>query len=212
MSNAFKPTALLVMEHNITGLKYFCKTTLLDRVHRYKGSGVFWSKHMREHGFDVKVGLLGFYIDEDRCVNAAKNFSIENNIVDNDKWANLVIETGKNGASLIGERNPFYGKKHSLETIEKVRLQKTGKSVNKGAYQSPEKRAKISASLKGRKNPVVSEKLKGRKLSEEHKANVIAARKGYTHSMETKEKLRLASLAQWAKQRQFKPLPAEEQQ
>lgn len=82
--------------------------------------------------------------------------------------------------------------------------------VNKGAYQSPEKRAKISASLKGRSNPVISEKLKGRKLSEEHKANVIAARKGYTHSMETKEKLRLASLAQWAKQRQFKSLPADE--
>ena len=82
--------------------------------------------------------------------------------------------------------------------------------VNKGAYQSPEKRAKISASLKGRSNPVISAKLKGRKLSEEHKANVIAARKGYTHSMETKEKLRLASLAQWAKQRQFKSLPADE--
>lgn len=82
--------------------------------------------------------------------------------------------------------------------------------VNKGAYQSPEKRAKISASLKGRSNPVISVKLKGRKLSEEHKANVIAARKGYTHSMETKEKLRLASLAQWAKQRQFKSLPADE--
>jgi hypothetical protein len=81
--------------------------------------------------------------------------------------------------------------------------------VNKGAYQSPEKRAKISASLKGRSNPTVSEKLKGRKLSEEHKANVILGRKGYTHSMETKEKLRLASLAQWAKQRQSKPLPAD---
>lgn len=82
--------------------------------------------------------------------------------------------------------------------------------VNKGAYQSPEKRAKISASLKGRSNPVISAKLKGRKLSEEHKANVIAARKGYTHSMETKEKLRLASLVQWVRQRQFTPLPADE--
>jgi len=82
--------------------------------------------------------------------------------------------------------------------------------INKGAYQSPEKRAKISASLKGRSNPVISAKLKGRRLSEEHKANAIEGRKGYTHSMETKEKLRLASLAQWAKQRQSKPLPADE--
>ena len=82
--------------------------------------------------------------------------------------------------------------------------------INKGAYQSPEKRAKISASLKGRSNPVISAKLKGRRLSEEHKANAIEGRKGYTHSMETKEKLRLASLAQWAKQRQSKSLPADE--
>lgn len=199
MSSAFKPTALLVMEHNITGLKYFCKTTLLDRVHRYKGSGVVWTKHMREHGFDVKVGLLGFYIDEDRCLNAAKTFSIENNIVDSDEWANLVIETGRMGASMIGERNPFYGKKHSPEVIQKIRVHKLGKSVNKGAYQSPEKRAKISASLKGRKNQVVALALTGRKLSEETKAKIAEAGKKRIWSNETREKIRQASLAQWAR-------------
>ena len=199
MSSAFKPTALLVMEHNITGLKYFCKTTLLDRVHRYKGSGVVWTKHMREHGFNVKVGLLGFYIDEDRCLNAAKTFSIENNIVDSDEWANLVIETGKNGASLIGERNPFYGRKHSSEVIEQMRVQRLGISVNKGAYRSPEQRAKISASLKGRKNQAVALALTGRKLSEETKAKIAEAGKKRIWSNETKEKIRQASLAQWAR-------------
>jgi hypothetical protein len=147
----FSPTALLVMEHNITGLKYFCKTTLVNRVHRYKGSGVVWLKHLREHGFDVKVGMLGFYVEEKRCVDAAKAFSAENDIVASSEWANSVVETGKNGGSMSGEKNPFYGKKHTPEAIEKVRLQKIGKSVNKGAYQSPEKRAKISAALKGRK-------------------------------------------------------------
>ena len=197
MSSAFKPTALLVMEHNITGLKYFCKTTLLDRVHCYKGSGVVWTKHMREHGFNVKVGLLGFYIDKDRCLNAAKNFSIENNIVDSDEWANLVIETGKNGASLIGERNPFYGRKHSSEVIEQMRVQRLGISVNKGAYRSPEQRAKISASLKGRKNQAVALAMTGRKLSEETKAKIAEAGKKRIWSNETREKIRQASLAQW---------------
>jgi hypothetical protein len=197
VSSAFKPTALLVMEHNITGLKYFCKTTLLDRVHRYKGSGVVWTKHMREHGFNVKVGLLGFYIDKDRCLNAAKNFSIENNIVDSDEWANLVIETGKNGASLIGERNPFYGRKHSSEVIEQMRVQRLGISVNKGAYRSPEQRAKISASLKGRKNQAVALAMTGRKLSEETKTKIAEAGKKRIWSNETREKIRQASLAQW---------------
>lgn len=199
MSSTFKPTALLVMEHNITGLKYFCKTTVLDRVYRYKGSGIAWTKHLREHGFDVNVGVLGFYVEEKRCLDAAKKFSIENNIVDNNEWANLVIETGKNGASMEGERNPFFGKKHSPETAERLRVQKIGKSVNKGAYCSPEHRAKISASLKGRKNPASSAKLTGRKLSIEHREKIIEALKRRVISNETREKIRQASLAQWAR-------------
>lgn len=203
----FKPTALLVVKHNTTGLKYFCKTTLLDRVHRYKGSGTSWTSHLREHGFDVNVGILGFYVEEQRCLDAAKNFSEDNNIVNSNEWANAVIETGKNGCSMVGERNPFYGKKHTPEVIEKMRVQRLGISVNKGAYRSPEQRAKISASLKGRKNPVVAAKLTGRKQTEEHKANVAKGRQGFTHSMETKEKLRLKALAQWARVK----TPAEEQ-
>ena len=203
----FKPTALLVVKHNTTGLKYFCKTTLLDRVHRYKGSGTSWTSHLREHGFDVNVGILGFYVEEQRCLDAAKNFSEDNNIVNSNEWANAVVETGKNGCSMVGERNPFYGKKHTPEVIEKMRVQRLGISVNKGAYRSPEQRAKISASLKGRKNPVVAAKLTGRKQTEEHKANVAKGRQGFTHSMETKEKLRLKALAQWARVK----TPAEEQ-
>jgi hypothetical protein len=202
----FKPTALLVMEHNITGLKYFCKTTMLDRVHRYKGSGLAWTRHLRENGFDVKAGILGFYVEEKRCLEAAKKFSEENKIVDSDEWANAVVETGKNGCSMVGERNPFYGKKHTPEMKESMRLAKLGCSVNKGAYRSPEQRAKISASLKGRKNPGVSQRLTGRKLTEEHKANVAKGRQGFKHSMETKEKLRLLALQQWAKVKQ----PADE--
>jgi hypothetical protein len=116
----FSPTVLLVMEHNITGLKYFCKTTLLDRVRRYKGSGTRWTNHLKVHGTDVKVGLLGFYVEEERCRNAAKQFSVENNIVESDEWANLVEETGMMGASMKGERNSFYGKTHTPEAIEKI--------------------------------------------------------------------------------------------
>lgn len=204
MPNPFKPTALLVMKHNITGLKYFCKTTMIDRVYRYKGSGTAWVKHLREHGFNVKVEILGFYTEEQKCINAAKTFSIENNIVASQYWANAIEEHGKNGAPLHGKLNPFYGKKHTLETIEKLRSQRLGVSVNKGAYQSPEKRAKISASLTGRKNPKISLKLKGRKLSEETKEKISLSGKGRVFSDETKEKLKQAALAQWTRVRQSK--------
>jgi len=200
-NNLFKPTALLVMEHNITGMKYFCKTSCVDKVKKYRGSGIAWTRHLKEHGTDVTVGVLGFYLDEQRCVDAAKKFSLENDVANSPLWANLVIETGKNGSSMVGERNPFYGKKHTPETAERLRLQKIGRSVNKGAYRSPEQRQKISEALKGRSNPLASAKLRGRKLTEEHIFNSVNARKGYRHSMETREKIKQKALEQWAKAR-----------
>ena len=208
-TNPFKPTVLLVMEHNVTGMKYFCKTTLINRVHRYKGSGIAWKKHLQQYGSDITVGVLGFYIDEKRCLSAAKEFSALNDIVESELWANAVPETGMVGASFPGEKNPFYGKKHKPEVVERLRAWRTGRSINKGAYQSPEKRAKISAALKGRKNPEASARLKGTKLSEETKRKIGEASKGRVVSDETREKIRKAALAQWAKYRADK-LPPDE--
>jgi hypothetical protein len=200
MQYQFSPTALLVMSHNVTGLKYFCKTSDLRNVYNYKGSGLYWKKHLNKHGKDVTVGVMGFYTDYQRCRNAALKFSQENDIVNSDAWANLVLENGTDGA-LNGSDNPFYGKSHTPEMTEHLRQQKIGKSVNKGAYRSPENRAKISASLKGRKNPAVSQALTGRKLPQETIEKIKESRKGYTHSMETREKLRQKAIVQWAKQK-----------
>jgi hypothetical protein len=215
MLRPFQPTALLVMEHNTTGLKYFCKTSVLNRVHWYKGSGTLWLKHLREHGFDVKVGVFGFYVEEKRCLDAAKKFSEDNNIVEDVNWANSVPEDGRNGACMKGERNPFFGKKHKPESIELARQKKLGKSVNKGAYRSPEHRAKISASLLGRKNPATAKALTGRKLSQATKDKISEKGKGRKFTMEAREKIRQASLAQWARYRangnKQTPTPAEEQ-
>jgi hypothetical protein len=186
----------------VTGLKYFCKTSVLDRVKRYKGSGTRWTNHLKVHGKDITVGVLGFYTDEQRCNESALKFSREHNIVESDEWANLIEETGlMTGVSMKGEKNPFYGKKHTPETAERLRLQKIGKSVNKGAYRSPENRAKISASLKGRKNPDIAEKLRGRKLSDETRKKISESSKGRVVSMATKEKIRQAAIKQWARQK-----------
>lgn len=64
--------------------------------------------------------------------------------------------------------------------------------------KSAEHRAKTSATLTGRKNPLIAEQLRGRKKTQETIDKAIAGRKGYTHSMETKEKLRQKALLQWA--------------
>lgn len=67
--------------------------------------------------------------------------------------------------------------------------------------KSAEHRAKISATLTGRKNPAISIALKGRTVSEETRKKISDAGKGRQVSMETKEKIRQKALAQWARQR-----------
>jgi hypothetical protein len=43
----FKPTFLYIKTHSVTGLKYFGKTT--KDPFRYKGSGVYWVRHLKVH-------------------------------------------------------------------------------------------------------------------------------------------------------------------
>jgi hypothetical protein len=99
-----KPTALYVKTHNKTGFKYFGKTTRLDCIHTYKGSGIHWRRHLKVHGNDYTTELLGIWQDKDRLVNFAVNFCEQNNVVQSPKWANMVLEEGLQGAS-NGETN-----------------------------------------------------------------------------------------------------------
>lgn len=79
-----------------------------------------------------------------------------------------------NGIYMSGEKNHFYGKKHSEETKRKISEKKKGNSPawNKGLSPSIETRKKISNTLKGNIVPdevrkKISKTLKGRKRSPE---------------------------------------------
>lgn len=87
----FKPTYLYIKTHNITGLKYFGKTTAKD-PYKYKGSGTRWRRHLNKHGNDVSTEIIGYYTIKEECLDAAINFSKENDIVESDDWANLKEE------------------------------------------------------------------------------------------------------------------------
>ena len=91
----FKITYLYIKTHNITGLKYFGKTT--KNPVSYKGSGKYWLKHLRKHGNNIRTEVIGEYTDEQECKEIAINFSKLHNIVDSDEWANLCIENGTDG-------------------------------------------------------------------------------------------------------------------
>ena len=60
--------------------------------------------------------------------------------------------------SMRGNKNPFYGKHHSDETKEKLRIQRKGKRLTE------EYKKKISEAITGEKNP-----FKGKHHSEESK-------------------------------------------
>ena len=153
----FAPTALLVMQHNVTGLKYFCKTAQLHWLKYYKGSGKYWKRHRAKHGNDISVGVLGIYYDKDRCVEAATNFSKDNNIAKSEEWANLIEENGLDGAG-VGESNHGYGKPSPCigQKRPHTSIKITGALNGMWGKTSPMKGKKnIGASLahKGRKRP-----------------------------------------------------------
>jgi len=101
------------------------------------------------------------------------------------------------------ERSKKYGtkgRKHSPETIEKIKLSLKGKGV--GKKPSEETRAKMSASHKDRPRKPLSEETKqkirqsllGRKMPEEEKPK-HASFLGKKHSEETKAKIRASNIA-----------------
>ena len=95
----FKPTALYVKTHQKTGLKYFGKTTCLDRIHSYKGSGIHWKRHLKVHGNNYTTELLGIWQNKERIVEYAKKFCEKHDIVNSKEWANMIVEEGLQGAS-----------------------------------------------------------------------------------------------------------------
>lgn len=104
---------------------------------------------------------------------------------------------------LVGELNPFFGKKHSAESLEKMRKAKLGKK------HGEEFSKKMSKILKGRKckdetKKKISDKNKEwyknnqRIVSDETRKKLAAVWTGRRHSLETIEKMKLS----WIKRKE----------
>jgi hypothetical protein len=209
----FYPTYLYIKTHNITGLKYFGKTT--KDPYQYQGSGKRWLAHLKKHGNDVSTEVFGYYDSEQECLCAATAFSKENNIVESVEWANMIDENGLDGGATgrtnytpmsddakrklseskkgqkpwntgLQGQNP--GNKHPRTEEQK---QKISKSLT-GRKRSPESVAKTADALRGRNRPNATEWLKNKIVSDDTKKKMSAARKGKVVSEETKNKIRKA--------------------
>ena len=96
---------LYIKTHNITGLKYFGKTTK-DPL-RYFGSGKRWLAHLRDHGKNVSTEILGSFEDLDEASVVALRFSEEHQIVKSPMWANMIVENAADGQPAGTKRKPI---------------------------------------------------------------------------------------------------------
>lgn len=84
---------LYVKKHNKTGLKYLGQTKRKNPF-TYNGSGKYWTRHIKKHGYDVKTIILL----EIECINelerVSRFFSDFFDVVNSPDWANIIPETG----------------------------------------------------------------------------------------------------------------------
>ena len=126
---------LLIKEHAHTGLKYLCKhvASSFSDCEKYKGSGIYWKRHLKQHGNHVKTTCLFVTDDKEEFNKVAKKFSLEFNIIDSKEWANLCAEEGQGGNTVvdfeehskktsIGLHNPIVRKKHLAFLKEQVKI------------------------------------------------------------------------------------------
>jgi len=151
---------LYIKTHNQTGLKYLGKTHSPD-PYKYPGSGLYWTRHLKEHGNDVTTEILKECSSPEEIKYWGLYYSELWNIVDardehgRKLWANLRPEEGIGGwggkqnpdydpenisrkrERMLGENNPA----RNPQTVEKI------KNNTKTAMNSPTIRARHLAGL-----------------------------------------------------------------
>ena len=156
---------LLVKEHNLTGLKYLCKKSArsFDECEKYKGSGVYWKKHLAKYGNDVSTTCLFVTEDKQEFKKIATKYSKEYDVVNSNQWANLIVEEGQGGNTVVDL------KLHKEKTSFGIKNSKNYPKL----LEHLRKQTKISQPLAAK---AAKEKLTGISKSEEHKYNMRGKR------------------------------------
>lgn len=99
---------LYIKQHNDTGLKYLGQTKQKNPF-TYKGSGTYWKRHIKTHGYNVTTTILL----KTECLHCLKQtglyFSTLFGIVSSKEWANLIPEQGDDILSINQTGKNLYG-------------------------------------------------------------------------------------------------------
>jgi hypothetical protein len=95
----FLPSRLAIKE--LAGKLYFCKSTKAN-IESYTGSGIYWKKRIKKYGKEnVKtLWVSDWYHCPHEIQEVALHFSRENQIVENERWANIKPENGLDGGGV----------------------------------------------------------------------------------------------------------------
>jgi hypothetical protein len=110
---------LYVKTHMDTGLKYLGKTEgKRQDPYKYRGSGLYWVRHIEQHGNNVWTNIVYQSDDSEDIKNIGMYLSTLWNIVESKEWANLKPETGDGG--FAGNEPWNKGKQYTQESREKM--------------------------------------------------------------------------------------------
>lgn len=156
----FKPTYLYIKRHTITNMLYFgCSIRSHEKMISYKGSGGRWKDHIKIHGKDhVETLWYCLFYDPFSIVEFAVMFSIQENIIKSDKWANRIYETVL-----------------SVNSIDKIMSDETKlklRNINEGRIMSDETKHKISISSTGRTTSDMTKQLQSKRALKRSELNM----------------------------------------
>lgn len=150
---------LYVKTHQITKLKYLGKT--VKDPFKYKGSGKYWVRHIKKHGYFVDTKILYQSENPQKISEIGLYYSNLWNIVESEEWANLIPESGHGGDTSISTnylnakdkglfaksvKNKTYEEIYGVEKAKKLRQSRS--ESNKKREKKPETALKISIKRK----------------------------------------------------------------
>jgi hypothetical protein len=193
----FKPTRLMIKRHLITGLRYFCKSTV-EKYERYKGSGRYWNRHIKKHGTKHVITEWASepFTDPKDIEEFALLFSELHDVVKSELWANEKPENGLDGGGPGPDKET--AKKLRVTFNDPVWKATTGKLKAEKALAGFKKTTgdilwKATAGLEMRKNQ--SKASKGKPKAKSHADNIRKAQLANggngpaTHTEETRRKI-----------------------
>jgi hypothetical protein len=92
---------LYIKEHTVTGMRYLGQTR--KNPLKYRGSGLDWIKHRKEHGDHIRTIYWEAFTDYELMRELALFMSEFFDVVKSPNWANRIPENGSQGGGEVSD-------------------------------------------------------------------------------------------------------------